>query len=90
MYLFNYTSPGRDGDLDNQIMVHEYGHGVSNRLTGGPANSTLFYALYLFQNAFAYFRMGYASAMALGLFVVIVILTLAAHRALSRHVTYAG
>ncbi|HSI37385.1 MAG TPA: M36 family metallopeptidase, partial [Tepidisphaeraceae bacterium] len=39
MYLFNYTSPGRDGDLDNQIIVHEYGHGVSNRLTGGPANA---------------------------------------------------
>lgn len=39
MYLFNRTTPGRDGDLDNQIIVHEYGHGVSNRLTGGPANS---------------------------------------------------
>ncbi len=39
MYLFNYTSPGRDGDLDNEIITHEFGHGVSNRLTGGPANS---------------------------------------------------
>jgi hypothetical protein len=29
----------RDGDLDNGIIAHEYGHGVSNRLTGGPANS---------------------------------------------------
>ncbi|GAB5401099.1 MAG: T9SS-dependent M36 family metallopeptidase [Aureisphaera sp.] len=27
-----------DGDLDNEIVVHEYGHGVSNRLTGGPVN----------------------------------------------------
>jgi subtilisin-like proprotein convertase family protein len=27
-----------DGDLDNGIIVHEYGHGISNRLTGGPAN----------------------------------------------------
>jgi hypothetical protein len=26
-----------DGDFDNGIIVHEYGHGVSNRLTGGPA-----------------------------------------------------
>ncbi|MCF6300251.1 MAG: M36 family metallopeptidase [Proteobacteria bacterium] len=26
-----------DGDLDNGIIVHEYGHGISNRLTGGPA-----------------------------------------------------
>lgn len=39
MYEFNLTSPRRDGDLDNGIIVHEYGHGVSNRLTGGPANS---------------------------------------------------
>ncbi|MCP9753139.1 M36 family metallopeptidase [Ferruginibacter sp. HRS2-29] len=30
----------KDGDLDNGIVVHEYGHGVSNRLTGGPANSS--------------------------------------------------
>ncbi len=29
-----------DGDLDNGIITHEYGHGVSNRLTGGPANSS--------------------------------------------------
>ena len=28
-----------DGDLDNGIITHEYGHGVSNRLTGGPSNS---------------------------------------------------
>ena len=31
---------------------------------GGPADSTLFYVYYLFNNAFRYFRMGYASAMA--------------------------
>jgi cysteine-rich repeat protein len=28
----------RDAALDNGVVVHEYGHGVSNRLTGGPAN----------------------------------------------------
>ncbi len=28
-----------DGSLDNGIVIHEYGHGVSNRLTGGPGNS---------------------------------------------------
>ena len=27
----------RDGDVDNTIVAHEYGHGISNRLTGGPA-----------------------------------------------------
>ncbi len=29
-----------DGDLDNGIVAHEYGHGISNRLTGGPDNSS--------------------------------------------------
>lgn len=28
-----------DSDLDNGVMVHEYGHGISTRLTGGPSNS---------------------------------------------------
>lgn len=28
-----------DGSVDNGIIVHEYGHGISTRLTGGPANS---------------------------------------------------
>ncbi len=28
-----------DGDFDNGIVVHEYGHGISTRLTGGPMNS---------------------------------------------------
>jgi len=38
MYLFTLTNPGRDGDFDNGVITHEYGHGISNRLTGGPAN----------------------------------------------------
>lgn len=28
-----------DGDLDNAVIAHEFGHGISNRLTGGPAQS---------------------------------------------------
>lgn len=32
--------PNRDGGFDNGIIAHEYGHGVSNRLTGGPAASS--------------------------------------------------
>lgn len=32
--------PNRDGSFDNGIVAHEYGHGVSNRLTGGPAASS--------------------------------------------------
>ena len=38
MYVWNTAVPNLDGDLDNGVIVHEYGHGVSNRLTGGPAN----------------------------------------------------
>ena len=31
------SHPGiRDGDFENGIIIHEYGHGISNRLTGGP------------------------------------------------------
>ena len=29
-----------DGSLDNGIIAHEYGHGISTRLTGGRANSS--------------------------------------------------
>lgn len=32
--------PNRDSDLDSGVIIHEYGHGISNRLTGGP--STVF------------------------------------------------
>lgn len=44
--------------------------------TGGPADSTLFYAYFLFRNAFQYFRMGYASALAWILFAIVLVLTL--------------
>ncbi|MCT8339830.1 M36 family metallopeptidase [Flavobacteriaceae bacterium TK19130] len=30
-----YTCSDKDGDFDNLVIVHEYGHGISNRLTGG-------------------------------------------------------
>ncbi|RUT30048.1 sugar ABC transporter permease [Arsenicitalea aurantiaca] len=43
--------------------------------TGGPINSTLFYTLYLYQEAFAYFRMGYASALAWVLVVIVALFT---------------
>jgi hypothetical protein len=38
----NPAHPGiRDGDFENGIIYHEYGHGLSNRLTGGPAVNCL-------------------------------------------------
>jgi len=36
MYLWNAFTPMKDGDFDSGIIIHEIGHGVSNRLTGGP------------------------------------------------------
>ncbi len=43
--------------------------------TGGPINSTLFYTLYLYQEAFGFFRMGYAAALAWILLVIIALFT---------------
>lgn len=40
MYRWTYTTPNRDSDLDNGVIAHEYGHGISNRLVGGPANTS--------------------------------------------------
>ena len=38
--IWTGVTPNRDGDLDNGIIIHEYAHGISNRLTGGPSNSS--------------------------------------------------
>jgi multiple sugar transport system permease protein len=57
---------------------------------GDPGDSALFYALYLFQNAFLYLRMGYASAQAWLLFIVIVAATILVFRSSKRFVYYAG
>ncbi|OZJ02560.1 hypothetical protein BZG36_04337 [Bifiguratus adelaidae] len=39
MFMWDVTKPKRDGDLEAGIIMHEYAHGISTRLTGGPANS---------------------------------------------------
>ena len=57
---------------------------------GGPADSTLFYGLYLYNSAFRYFKMGYASALAWVLFIIIMVVTLLTFRLSSRRVYYAG
>jgi multiple sugar transport system permease protein len=43
--------------------------------TGNPINSTLFYTLYLYQEAFGFFRMGYASALAWILLAMVALFT---------------
>jgi len=35
MYIFNGATPNRDGDLDAEVVLHEYTHGLSNRRVGG-------------------------------------------------------
>ncbi len=35
MFLWDFTNPRRDGALENDIVVHENTHGITNRLTGG-------------------------------------------------------
>ena len=57
---------------------------------GGPNNSTLFLLLYMYQNAFNYWRMGYASALAWVLFIYILILTLILQFTSKRWVYYEG
>lgn len=57
---------------------------------GGPANATLFYLLYLYKNAFNWFEMGYASALAWLLFLIILVLTAILWSSSAKWVYYEG
>jgi multiple sugar transport system permease protein len=57
---------------------------------GGPNYSTLFYLLYLFRAAFENFRMGYASAMAWVLFIIVLAFTAIQFMLSDRWVFYEG
>jgi multiple sugar transport system permease protein len=57
---------------------------------GGPANATLTYVLYLYRNAFEYFKMGYASALAWILFFLILAMTALILRSSALWVHYEG
>ncbi|KAH9017585.1 Fungalysin metallopeptidase-domain-containing protein [Lactarius hengduanensis] len=41
MFLWDLTSPERDGALENDIVIHENTHGVTNRMTGGGTGRCL-------------------------------------------------
>ena len=58
--------------------------------SGGPDGSTLTLALYTYQNAFAYGRLGYASALAIAVVVGLVALTALQFRLAGRRVAYVG
>ncbi len=57
---------------------------------GGPLDSTLFFVLYLYRQAFERFSMGYAAALAWVLFLIILALTLLVVRSADRWVYYEG
>jgi multiple sugar transport system permease protein len=57
---------------------------------GGPLNSTLFYVLYLYRKAFEHLAMGYASALAWILFVIVLVCTLLIFRTSGKWVFYRG
>lgn len=74
------------------VLFEPVGGGASSTgaLTGGSGNAALFYIMYLFNQAFAYFKMGYASALAWILFVIIIVFTIAQFRLSNRWVYYEG
>jgi len=57
---------------------------------GGPNNATLFYVLYLYKKAFQEFRMGYASALAWVLFIIILLCTVVLMKMSKSRVYYEG
>ena len=71
-----------------QIFTQAYVLVGSNFTAAGPADSLLFYVFYLFNNGFQYFKMGYASAMAWILFVIILVLTVVQLRLARKWVYY--
>ena len=57
---------------------------------GGPLNSTLFLVLYIYRQAFEFFHMGYAAALAWVLFAIVLVLTLLLMRSQKFWVFYLG
>ncbi|TFK95299.1 Fungalysin metallopeptidase-domain-containing protein [Pterulicium gracile] len=41
MFIFTITNPRRDGSLQNDIVIHEFTHGITNRMTGGGTGRCL-------------------------------------------------
>jgi multiple sugar transport system permease protein len=62
--------------------------GTSNPTAGKPQGSLLFYGLYLYANAFTYLKMGYASAMAWVLFLIILAVTVVLIKSSNRWTHY--
>lgn len=76
---------GMIGALQNFVLPYTLTNGQ-----GTPANSMMFYVMYLYTNGFAYLKMGYASAMAWILFIIVVVLTTIIFATQKRWVHYQG
>jgi multiple sugar transport system permease protein len=72
------------------IMTFQSFTNVFVATNGGPLNSTLFYVLYLYRKAFEHLSMGYASALAWILFIIVLACTLIIFRTSGRWVFYRG
>jgi multiple sugar transport system permease protein len=71
--------------LIGALQTFTQGYIITN---GGPQNSTLFYALYIYRKAFTTFQMGYAAALAWVLFIIVLVLSGFVFRYLGRQVYY--
>ena len=72
-------------DIVNSFQVITYALLMTQ---GGPINATLFFVLYIYRSAFSFFEMGYASALATILFLIMVLLTLPLFLSSDRWVQY--
>ena len=61
---------------------------MGQSITGGPKNSLMFYSLYLYINAFSYTKMGYASAMAIVLFLIVLVASFVVMYLMEKRITY--
>jgi multiple sugar transport system permease protein len=73
-----------------QIFAEVYTMFFGKAQSGAAGSAALFYVIYLFRQAFEFLHMGYASAMAWLLFVIVLILTLIQLRVSKRWVYYEG
>jgi ABC-type sugar transport system permease subunit len=87
-YVFFNLIMGTIGALQEFDRVYILGNQGSGDNSAGPVDSLLVPVLYLFNNAFKYFKMGYASALAWVLFVIILALTLIQLKLAPRWVHY--
>ncbi len=76
------------GALQIFVQVFIMTSGANNELFGGPLDSTITVVILIYANAFAYLKMGYASAMSFVLFLVIAVVTLLNARLLKYDIGY--